>query len=68
MENIHDYLDVIMRWLMELASKDKTIYSVAQGFKMIELNYLSYRKSLEEKQLVFTKDNIDHLLMRFSYA
>ncbi|WP_139121059.1 HEPN domain-containing protein [Pseudomonas mosselii] len=67
-ENIHDYLDVIMRWLMELASKDKTIYSVAQGFKMIELNYLSYRKSLEEKQLVFTKDNIDHLLMRFSYA
>ncbi|WIV24673.1 hypothetical protein QN085_03430 [Pseudomonas sp. M2(2023)] len=67
-ENTHDYLDVIMRWLMELASKDKTIFSVSQGFKMIELNYLSYRKRLGEKHLVFTKENIDLLLTRFNYS
>lgn len=66
-ENTHDYLDSIMRWLMALASMDTTIISVAQGFKMVELNYMSYRKKLSEKQLVFSKDNIDTLLLRFQY-
>lgn len=66
-ENTHDYLDSIMRWLMALASMDATIMSVAQGFKMVELNYMSYKKKLSEKQLVFSKDNIDSLLLRFQY-
>ncbi|KAA5845895.1 hypothetical protein F2A37_10520 [Pseudomonas chlororaphis] len=67
-ENTHDYLDSIMRWLMALASMDTTIISVAQGFKMVELNYLSYRKKLSEKNLLFTKGNIDSLLLRFQYS
>lgn len=67
-ENTHDYLDSIMRWLMALASKDTTIISVAQGFKMVELNYLAYRKKLSEKNLSFSKDNIDLLLLKFQHS
>lgn len=67
-ENTHDYLDSVMRWLMALASSDNTIFTVAQGFKMVELNYNSYKKNLSEKSLVFTQSNIDSLLFRFQYS
>jgi len=65
-ENTHDYLDTIMNALMLMASKRNTIFTVAQGFKMMELNYNAYHASLNEKNAEFTRDNIDHLLLRFS--
>jgi hypothetical protein len=67
-ENTHDYLDTVMKWLMALASSANTIHTVSQGFKMMELNYLSYKKSLLEKNLAFNKENIDLLLFKFSMS
>lgn len=67
-ENTHDYLDSVMRWLMALASSENTIHTVAQGFKMVELNYGSYKKNLSKKGLVFDEDNIDSLMFSFHYS
>jgi hypothetical protein len=57
-ENIHDYLDSIMSAIIRLATKPKTISSVEQGFKYIELSYTSYLKELGEKDAVFNSDNL----------
>lgn len=67
-ENTHDYLDSVMRWVMALASSENTIYTVAQGFKMVELNYMSYKKNLSEKGLIFSEDNIDQLMFSFHFS
>lgn len=67
-ENTHDYLDTVMRWVMALASSENTIYTVAQGFKMVELNYMSYKKNLAEKGLTFSEENIDQLMFSFHYS
>ncbi|CAM3391111.1 hypothetical protein BZK31_26640 [Pseudomonas floridensis] len=66
-ENTHDYLDSVMRWLMALASSENTIHTVAQGFKMVELNYGSYKKKLSQKGLTFDEGNIDSLMFSFHY-
>ena len=58
-ENIHDYLDVIMGSLIQLATKPKTIMSIDQGFKYLSLTHDSYKKDLEKKGAVFTSDLID---------
>lgn len=60
-ENTHDYLDSIMNSLMRLAAKENTLNSIEQGFKMVELNYYSYYKSINEKGLKFDSNNIDKL-------
>ena len=58
-ENIHDYLDVIMGSLIQLATKPKTIMSIDQGFKYLSLTHDSYKKDLGKKGAVFTSDLID---------
>lgn len=65
-ENTHDYLDTVMKWLMALASSANTIHTVSQGFKMMELNYISYKEALSEKNIVFNKDNVDLLLFKYA--
>lgn len=57
-ENTHDYLDTILSSLMSLGSKDHVLNSIDQGFKMVELGYLSYYKRLNEKGLKFDERNI----------
>lgn len=60
-ENTHDYLDSIMNTLMRLAATENTLNSIEQGFKMVELNYFSYYKAINEKGLKFDINNIDRL-------
>jgi hypothetical protein len=61
-ENIHDYLDTVMSGIMVLASSQNTLDTIDQGFKMVEINYDSYYKSLNKKGLEFNQDNIYALL------
>lgn len=63
-ENTHDYLDTILSGLMVLASRENTLNTIDQGFKMVEMNYRSYYKSLNKKDLIFNLDNIDDLLFK----
>lgn len=61
-EHTHDYLDTVLSYLSELASEPKSINSVGQGFKFVELKYETLRKGLSQKGLAFNLDNIDALL------
>lgn len=61
-EHTHDYLDTILSRLVELASKPRSIHSVAQGFKFIEIRYNTYHKKLSAKGLTFDENNIHDLL------
>lgn len=61
-EHTHDYLDTVLSLLVRLASKPKTIHSVAQGFKYVELRYRQYYNKLSQKSLTFDATNIDQLV------
>lgn len=61
-EHTHDYLDTVLNLLVRLASKPKTIHSVAQGFKYVELRYRQYYDNLNEKGVVLDATNIDSLV------
>jgi hypothetical protein len=62
-EHTHDYLDTVLLLLVKLASNPKSINSVAQGFKYVEMKYVDFYKSLSTKNLVFTEENIESLLL-----
>lgn len=57
-ENIHDYLDLIMSTLIALATKPKIIVSIDQGFKYLELTHESYKKDLKKKKTPFDRELI----------
>lgn len=61
-EHAHDYLDTVLASLAKLASTPKTINSVAQGFKHVDLKYQTYYKSLAAKGVAFDVNNIDSLV------
>lgn len=61
-EHTHSYLDVVLSVLIKLASKPKSINSVPQGFKFIEIQFKSYKAALEKKGQKFDGSNIDNLL------
>ncbi|MCG0458524.1 hypothetical protein L6R44_20900, partial [Enterobacter cloacae complex sp. ECC445] len=60
-ENLHDYLDVVIGTLIELNISQRRISTISQGFKMMEIRYSSYRRKLDVKNLQFKEDNIDFL-------
>ncbi len=62
-EHAHDYLDSVLSTLVRLASHPKTVNSVAQGFKHVELKYRTYYKKLAVKNLVFDAKNIEDLVL-----
>lgn len=62
-EHSHDYLDTVLLQLVKLASKPKTINSVAQGFKFMEMKYKQFYAALSVKDLTFTRSNIGQLLI-----
>lgn len=64
-EHTHDYLDTILSRLVELASKPKSIHSVTQGFKFVEIRYGTYYKKLNAKGLTFNDSNIHDLLFYY---
>lgn len=61
-ENIHDYLDVIMSTLVNIASDGVDVNSIEQGFKYIDINYQSYLRSIKENDGKFSSEEIDDLL------
>jgi hypothetical protein len=63
-ENIHDYLDVVMGTLVNLASQGIKVETIEQGFKYIELNYETFIKKLSEVDGSFTSENIDELMFK----
>jgi len=62
-EHSHDYLDTVLLQLVKLASNPKTINSVAQGFKFMEMKYKQFYAALSVKNLLFTRDNVGQLLI-----
>lgn len=64
-ENIHDYLDIVMNTLVRLSSDNLKLDSIEQGFKYVELNYSAYYEGLEKNKDPFTIDNIDDLLFKY---
>lgn len=65
-ENIHDYLDLIMSTLVSLASQGNIIHSVEQGFKYIEMNCAAHMDSLKNMNEEQYLSNID--VAAFKYA
>ena len=63
-EHSHDYLDTVLSILIKLASTPKSVNSVAQGFKYIEIKYGNFYKDLMIKNLSFNSDNIETLLLQ----
>ncbi len=61
-ENLHNYMDVILNTLVTLGSEPKKVTSVSQGFQLTMLKYNRYYSGLTVKNLAFTADNIDKLL------
>lgn len=61
-EHSHEYLDIILYRLVELASNPKSINSVAQGFNFVGLRYKNYIDNLNENKLKFQEENIHGLL------
>ncbi len=62
-ENIHDYLDIILSTLVNIASGGINIDSIEQGFKYIELTYDSYFSTLNLTDK-FDEANIEEVLFR----
>lgn len=63
-ENLHDYLDVVMGTLIRLATKPEKIMSIDQGFKYVELLYSSYVKALKAKNAVLDEKFIEEYYAR----
>jgi len=58
-ENLHDYLDVIMSTLVNIASDGVKINTLEQGFKYVELQYQSYFDRLKSsKSEIFSEEEI----------
>lgn len=60
-ENLHDYLDSVMKGLMLLASTKHTMNTIGQGFKIYELNNKSFLNGLNKIQKGFTNDTFNKL-------
>ena len=63
-EHTHDYLDTVLTLLVRLASNPKSIHSVSQGFKYVELKYRLYYGGLAAKGAKFDSSNIQALLFQ----
>ena len=61
-EHTHNYLDIIISRLIELASNPKMVNSVSQGFEFVQLKYKKYISNLNDKEACFDDGNIDELL------
>jgi hypothetical protein len=62
-ENLHDYLDVIMSTLVNIASDGVRISTLEQGFKYVELQYQSYLNRLSSSQAdTFSEEEISNNL------
>jgi len=58
-ENIHDYLDIIMATIIKLASQKKEVVSIEQSFKYMKLLYDGYLVDLGKEGDCFSEEAID---------
>jgi len=65
-ENIHDYLDIATGQIVKLASDGDKINSLEQAFKLTELNYNQFKKSLKDKEQ-WTLTEIDTLIDNYHF-
>lgn len=66
-ENLHDYLDIVMSTIVKLASDGQKVSSIEQAFKYIDLNYSAYYKLLKSDTSEFsTNEDIESYF--FQYA
>ncbi|WP_290524789.1 hypothetical protein [Alcanivorax sp.] len=63
-ENLHDYLDIVMSKLVALASGEVNINTIDQGFKYVAINYESYLKFLDKNKDGFSNESIEKLFLR----
>lgn len=60
-ENLHDYLDSILSALIELNVSHRKIFTIEQGFKVMDLKYSKLKRAIESKGFIFTEENIDEI-------
>lgn len=58
-ENIHDYLDHIIRKIISLVSDSQKILSIEQAFKLTDMTYKSLEDALSQKDKKFSNDLIE---------
>lgn len=63
-ENIHDYLDVLMSFTVILASNDHKINNLEQVFKIVDIRYKDYLNDLKNNPGDITSTNINTLIFR----
>lgn len=60
-KNVHDYLDIVMSSISDLAADGKKINTLDQAYRYVELSYNDYRASLVDEPI--DDNNIDYLLI-----
>ncbi|KGT93880.1 hypothetical protein NG99_11220 [Erwinia typographi] len=57
-ENLHDYLDLILETIIELNVSHGKISTIEQGFKFMELKNATFIRRISAKGFTFSNDNI----------
>ncbi|QCP60791.1 HEPN domain-containing protein [Pantoea sp. SO10] len=57
-ENLHDYLDLILETIIELNVSHGKISTIEQGFKFMELKNATFIRRISAKGFAFSNDNI----------
>lgn len=62
-KNVHDYLDVVLNSIGQLASDGDNINTIDEAFKYAELRYFDYMRELKSEKIMVNGDNIDRLVL-----
>lgn len=60
-ENLHDYLDIVMSKLVDFTVEGGRINSLEQGFQLAEAKWATHAERLKTTELI-TEENIDRLI------
>lgn len=60
-ENVHDYLDNIIRRIIDLVTDSQKILSIEQAFKLTDMTYKALEDTLSDKKLEFDNDLIEKM-------
>lgn len=61
-KNVHDYLDVVLNGIGQLASDGQKTNTIEQAFKYSEMRYFDYMRELKEAGEI-EKSNVDKLIL-----
>ncbi|EHK9068666.1 hypothetical protein KCU34_004141 [Vibrio vulnificus] len=60
--NAHDYLDIILSGIIELAKDNAGAYSIRECFKYAEIKYDKYMSDLNKKKAKFENESISNMV------